>query len=118
MVRCCIGFGPILTRRSRRKLCIVVRHDGLLQFGRGFDGCNVLLVEVGETAFDFGAHGYRFPDVLVLRLEDGDAVIDDGLLLKPGALFACGVFRQDGFRARGDKCATVDGAERETADRA
>ena len=92
-------------------MCIVLGHDCALEFGRCFDVFDVLFVEVRETVFDDRSHRHCFLDVLVLGLEDVDAVVDEGLPLEPGTLFACGVLGQHRFGSLEDMSATVYSAE-------
>lgn len=93
MDRFCIGFASALTRHTLVKTCIVLSHDPFLEFGRCFDVRCERLVEVGETLFDLGSHLDGDLHVLVLRLENGDALVDDGTTFVQGTLFACGVLR-------------------------
>ena len=111
MDRCWTDFTPILTRRCQGKVSIVFRHDGALQFGGCFDVLDVFFVEVGEAVFDLRSHRHRLLDVLVLGLQDGDAVVDDGALFELRTLFAGRVFREHGFFALEDMRAAVDRAE-------
>lgn len=91
MDRVSIGFASGLTRKYLVKPRIVLGHDPFLEFGRCFDGGCKRLVEVGETLFDLGSHRDGDLHVLVLRLENGDALVDDGTTFVQRTLFACGV---------------------------
>ena len=97
---------------------MVFGHDRLLEFGAGFDRGGEGLVEVVEPVFDLGPHRNGLLDVGDLRLEDREALIDDGSSFELLALPACGVFGQRGGRAFTDEGATVEGAEGERSDRA
>ena len=97
-------------------MSIVFRHDCFLQFGGGFDVLDVLFVEVCEPVFYLRSHRYRILDVIVLRLEDRDTIVDDGALLELCALFACRVLREHGFFALEDMRVTVDGAKGHVSD--
>ena len=95
---------------------IVLGHDGFLQFGGGFDVGDVLIVEVFEPVFDDRSHRHCFLDVLVLGLEDVDAVVDEGLAFELCTLFACGVLGEYQFGALEDVGMTVDGTECEVTE--
>ena len=97
---------------------MVFGHDRLLEFGAGFDRRGEGLVEVVEPVFDLGPHRDGLLDVGDLRLEDREAVINDGSSFELVALPACGVFGQRRGRAFADEGATVEGSEGERSDRA
>ena len=76
----------------------------------------MFLIEIGEPFFDFFAHGNGLLEVLVLRLEDVDAIVDDGALLEQLALLAGRVLGQDRFGALEDMCSAIDSAEGESSE--
>ena len=78
----------------------------------------MFLIEIGEPFFDFFAHGNGLLEVLVLRLEDVDAIVDDGALLEQFPLLAGRVLGQDGFRTLEDMGVPVRGSESEVSERA
>ena len=78
----------------------------------------MFLIEIGEPFFDFFAHGNGLLDILVLRLEDVDAIVDDGALLEQLPLLAGRVLGQDGFGAPEDMGSAIDSAESEVSERA
>ena len=56
---------------------MVFRHDGTLEFGRRFDRRRERVVEVSDTVPDLAPEVDGDSDILVLGLEDRDALIDD-----------------------------------------
>ena len=70
----------------------------------------MFLIEIGEPFFDFFA--------LVLRLEDVDAIVDDGALLEQLPLLSGRVLGQDRFGAPEDMGSAIDSAESEVSERA
>ena len=78
----------------------------------------MFLIEIGEPFFDFFAHGDGLLEVLVLRLEDVDAIVDDGALLEQLPLLAGRVLGQDRFGAPEDMGSAIDSAESEVSERA
>ena len=78
----------------------------------------MFLIEIGEPFFDFFAHGNGLLDILVLRLEDVDAIVDDGALLEQLPLLAGRVLGQDRFGAPEDMGSAIDSAESEVSERA
>ena len=78
----------------------------------------MFLIEIGEPFFDFFAHGDGLLEVLVLRLEDVDAIVDDGALLEQLPLLSGRVLGQDRFGAPEDMGSAIDSAESEVSERA
>lgn len=78
----------------------------------------MFLIEIGEPFFDFFAHGDGLLEVLVLRLEDIEAAVDDGALLELFPLLSGRVLGQDGFRTLEDMGSAIDSAECEVSERA
>ena len=76
----------------------------------------MFLIEIGEPFFDFFAHGNGLLDILVLRLEDVDAIVDDGALLEQLPLLAGRVLGQDRFGALEDMGSAIDSAESESSE--
>ena len=87
-----------------------------MEFGGRFDVGDVLFVKVREPVFDGWTHRHRFADVLVLVLEESDALVDDGALLELRTLLARGVLWELGFGTLEDVSASVDGAESESTE--
>ena len=78
----------------------------------------MFFIEIGEPFFDFFAHGNGLLEVLVLRLEDVDAIVDDGALLEQLPLLSGRVLGQDRFGAPEDMGSAIDSAESEVSERA
>ena len=78
----------------------------------------MFLIEIGEPFFDFLAHGDGLLEVLVLRLEDVDAIVDDGALLEQLPLLSGRVLGQDRFGTPEDMGSAIDSAEGESSERA
>ena len=97
---------------------MVFRHDGFLQFGGCANVLDELLVEVPEAVFELGAHRDSHLYVFILRLQDGDTIVDDGALFEQRALLACRVLGQQGFCTLESMRAAVDGTESYVSDSA
>ena len=78
----------------------------------------MFFVEAYDTVADLGAHRDSDLHVLVLGLEDSDALVDDSALFEPGTLLACGVLGELRSGSFHDEGASVEGAEGKGSERA
>jgi hypothetical protein len=77
----------------------------------------MFFIEAHNAVTYLGSHADRLLNIRDLRLQDVEALVDDGKLFELRTLLACGVLGQDGFGSFGDECASVERSESEGSER-